>query len=232
MVDILELIGPLPSVSTPELRAIVVTAINGSTTINGTSGQLGNSTDTELLLALRRWSDVVLVGSSTVKAENYGGVKVSPEIQKQRLNQGQEAIPPIAVMSGSLNFDVDTRFFLEAEVPPIIITDNSDQTKQQRLVDAGAQVIEVETLTAEVGVEKLRSLGYARIDCEGGATLYGQMLAADLVDVWHHTIDPTLSGSVERPTVKGGDDAPRRFTLEHVFVDDDSTLFLRYKRAK
>src|SRR5699024_2033216 len=143
MVDILELIGPLPSVSTPELRAIVVTAINGSTTINGTSGQLGNSTDTELLLALRRWSDVVLVGSSTVKAENYGGVKVSPEIQKQRQELGQEAIPPIAVMSGSLNFDVDTRFFHEAEVPPIIITDNSDQAKQQRLVDAGAQVIEV-----------------------------------------------------------------------------------------
>ncbi|ANE04178.1 pyrimidine reductase family protein [Corynebacterium crudilactis] len=230
MIDVTELIGPLSPVSTPEFRTIVVTALNGSTTINGTSGQLGNATDTELLLALRRWSDVVLVGSGTIKAENYGGVQLSPEIQRERIAQGQEAVPPIAVMSGSLNFDVNTRFFQEPDVKPIIITDNTDADKQQPLVEAGARIVVVEELTAEGSVDKLRSLGFARIDCEGGANMYGQMLAADLIDVWHHTIDPMLSGSVERPTVKGGDGTPRRFVLEHVAADEDSTLFLRYKR--
>ena len=230
MKNIKDLLGPLTSPSTPELRAIVVSALNGSTTVDGTSGSLGNETDTALLLGLRVWSDVVLVGSATVKAENYGGVVVSEEEQQAREAAGQAPIPPIAVVSGSLNFDTSTRFFKEYVVAPIIITNNTDPAKHKPLLDAGAQLFVIDSLDAQGIVDKLRAEGYARITCEGGPSLFAQIIDAGVVDFWHQTMDPTLSGSVEHPLVRGGSTKPQRFSLDHVFADDDGVVFLRYKR--
>lgn len=230
MTDINQLIGPLRAVGEPELRAVVVGTVTGSTTVSGTSGALGNDTDTALLLGLRHWCDVVLVGSATVKAENYGGVRISGSGREQRRAGGQATVPPIAVVSSSLNFDVNTRFFLEAETPPLILTDNPDPGRQSVLRSAGARILQVSSTDAEVVVDKLRAEGFARISCEGGPSLYAQVLTADLVDLWHHTVDPTLTGSVEHPLVRGGSREPRRFRLEHWHVDPDSVLFLRYRR--
>lgn len=232
MTDIQQLIGPELAVGEPELRAVVVGTITGSTTVSGTSGGLGNDTDTALLLGLRHWCDVVLVGSATVKAENYGGVRISGNRRAKRRAGGQAPVPPIAVVSSSLNFDTDTRFFLEADTPPIIVTDNPDPGRQALLRSAGARILQVTSTDAEVVVDKLRATGFARISCEGGPSIYSQLIDADLVDLWHHTIDPTLNGAVEHPLVRGDAGPPRRFRLEHWHADPDSVLFLRYRRDR
>lgn len=232
MVDITDhLIGPTLPVGEAELRAVLVTTLAGSTSTGGTSGHLGNATDTALLLALREWSDVVLVGSSTVKAEDYGGVVISAAGQEARRARGQQPVPPIAVISSSLNFDPTTRFFTEAVTAPIIITDNTDPGKLTALQDAGARVSQVTETGVEVVVAKLRAAGYARISCEGGASVYAQVVDSGLVDIWHHTIDPSLSGAVEKPAVRGGSTQRRPMVLEDAHVDSDSTLFLRYRRS-
>ncbi|MCK2200335.1 pyrimidine reductase family protein [Corynebacterium callunae] len=231
MVNIKDLIGPLQEPIIPELRCVLVSTLHGSTTVNGTSGDLGNNTDTALLLGLRQWSDVVLVGSGTIKAENYGGVQIPLEIQQQRLTNGQRAIPPIAVISSSLKFDVESRFFKEAQTRPLIFTDNKDAELKAVLKNAGAEIIEMEVLSVRGVVDKLRDAGYARITCEGGATLYAQVLDAGLVDIWHQTVDPTISGTVEHPMVQGGNAAPQRFRFDHFYADADSTVFLRYVRS-
>ncbi|MFP7364704.1 pyrimidine reductase family protein [Corynebacterium callunae] len=230
MANINDLIGTIQEPTIPELRCVLVSTLHGSTTVNGTSGNLGNSTDTALLLGLREWSDVVLVGSGTIKAEDYGGVQIPQEIQQERFARGQSAIPPIAVISRSLRFDVESRFFKEAHTSPLIFTDNKDAELQAALKNAGAKIIELETLSVQGVVEKLRDAGYARITCEGGATLYAQVLDAGLVDVWHQTLDPTISGTVERPIVKGGSSTPQRLKFDHFYTDADSTVFLRYVR--
>lgn len=231
MVDITDLIGPTLPGTEPELRAVLVTTISGSTSTGGTSGHLGNATDTALLLGLREWSDVVLVGSSTVKAENYGGVAISKKEQENRLQRGQQTIPPIAVISSSLNFDPTTRFFTEAATAPLVITDNTNPTRLAALEAAGAHLLHLEEMEAGVIVDKLRAEGYARISCEGGASVYAQMVDAGLVDVWHQTIDPSLSGTVEKPAVRGGSTKRVPMRLEHTHADADSTLFLRYRRS-
>ncbi|NLZ58230.1 MAG: pyrimidine reductase family protein [Corynebacterium sp.] len=232
MGDITEqLIGPVLPVGEPELRTVLVTTIAGSTSTGGTSGHLGNDTDTALLLGLREWADVVLVGSATVKAEDYGGVLINDSGQHDRRVRGQQPVPPIAVMSSSLNFDTTTRFFTEATTAPIIITNNTDHTRLAALKATGAHLIHVDGMGVQVVVDKLRAGGYARISCEGGASVYAQVVDAGLVDVWHHTLDPSLSGTVEKPVVRGG--SPKRvpMRLEHSHLDTDSTLFLRYRRS-
>ncbi|WP_290275734.1 pyrimidine reductase family protein [Corynebacterium faecale] len=230
MAHIDDLIGPVLPVATPEFRVVLVTSIVGSTAAGGTSGRMGNETDTALLLGLRQWSDVVLVGSSTIKAEDYGGVMVSESDQHKRRARGQEPVPPIAVISSSLDFDPTAQFF-RSPTPPIIITDSTDQDKLGVLEDAGARLMRLDHLGVGAIVDKLNDEGFARISCEGGAFVYAQAVEADVVDVWHQTIDPTVSGSVEKPAVRGGSTAATRMRLEHTHVDPDSTLFLRYRRS-
>lgn len=230
MLDIHTLIGTTLPAGEPELRAMVVTTLTGSTSVRGTSGKLGNATDTALLLALREWSDAVFVGSNTVKAEDYGGVMLSDAAQEERVARGQKPVPPVAVVSSSLNFNVGTKFFREAPVPPIIITDNTDPEKLAPLQQVGVRIIPVGTTKVGSIVDKLRGEGFARIVCEGGATLFAQVVDAGLVDIWHHTIDPTLTSSVEQPVVRGGGSALVPLTLEASHADADSMLFLRYRR--
>lgn len=229
MVDINDLIGPVLPVGEPEFRTVLVTTLAGSTSTGGTSGHLGNATDTALLLALRAWSDVVLVGSATVKAEDYGGVVIDEAGQRERTARGQQAVPPIAVISSSLDFNPAARFFTRATTPPIIITDSTDRDKLTALEATGARLIHLDLLGVGAIVDKLRARGFARISCEGGASVYGQVVDAGVVDLWHHTIDPTLSGTVEKPAVRGGSTLRVPMTLEHTRMDPDSTLFLRYR---
>ena len=224
-----DLIGPVLPAGEPECRAVLVTTLAGSTSAGGTSGHLGNDTDTALLLALRAWSDVVLVGASTVRAEDYGGVVIDQAEREARQRRGQQPVPPIAVISSSLDLDPGSRFFTEADTAPIIITDNTDPSRLAELEATGARILKVGTLGVGVVVDKLRQGGFARISCEGGASVYAQMIDAGVLDVWHHTIDPTLSGAVEKPVVRGGHHQPVALTLEHVHADPDSTLFLRYR---
>ncbi|MDO5670889.1 MAG: dihydrofolate reductase family protein [Corynebacterium sp.] len=68
-----DIIGPVTD--QPEVRAIAVTSLTGSLTLDGVSGGLGNDLDRELLLALRDWADVVVVGAATVRAEGYTGAR-------------------------------------------------------------------------------------------------------------------------------------------------------------
>lgn len=224
-----DLLGPVLPVGEPECRAVLVTTLAGSTSTGGTSGHLGNDTDTALLLALRAWSDVVLVGASTVRAEDYGGVLIGEAEQEARRRRGQQPVPPIAVLSSSLDLDPHARFFTEAATAPIIITDNTDPSRLAGLQAAGARIWQVGTLGVGLVVDTLRQEGFARISCEGGASVYAQMIDAGIINVWHHTIDPTLSGTVEKPAVRGGHTQPVALTLEHLHADPDSTLFLRYR---
>src|SRR3954462_13944750 len=82
------------------VRANFVASADGSVSLQGKSGTLGNAADRELFQLLRAMSDVVLVGAGTARVENYGGAR---EVNGRT--------PPIAVVSRSLDFDPTSRLF-------------------------------------------------------------------------------------------------------------------------
>lgn len=229
--DPAQLVGPFLPPQDPELRAVVVSTITGSTTVHSTSGALGNSLDSALLNELRGWCDVVLVGAGTVKAENYAGVSTSAALRATRSQNGQSEIPPLAVLSSHLDLDVHSRFFTETSTAPLVLTENHDAEAAAALEEAGASVNVISDLSLTTAVCFLRSQGFHRILCEGGPSVFAQLVDANLVDVWHHTIDPRVSGAVELPIVTGGSEATRAMVLEAGFIDEESMLFLRYRRS-
>ena len=171
-------------------------------------------------MALRDWSDCVLVGAGTVRAENY-----------------EPATLPFALVSRSLSLDPDSDFF--QGTPPLILTpraslDDASLTPcRKRLTQAGATLIDTGTGSPAEIIAALHARGFSRISCEGGPSLYAAMLAADLVDLVHLTVDPSISGGdAHHLPLDGSGSSTHRFTLEATHVEPDSVLFCRYRRSR
>ncbi|WJY68193.1 dihydrofolate reductase family protein [Corynebacterium auris] len=218
--DIASLIGPTLPADQPELRAVTATTLFGSFTRSGTSGALGNETDQALLLGVREWADCVLVGAGTIRAEGYGA-----------------SATPTVVVSASLDLDTSSPLFegtVAVATPSHSLLDASLAPRRDALRAVGARLLSTGSGSAPEIVEAARHLGYSRISCEGGPSLYSGLLAADLVDVLHLTIDPSLSAADGPAGLRFDSDsaAVRRFALEAAEVGPDSMLFCRYRRAR
>ena len=214
-----DLIGPAKPAEVCETRAVAATTMFGAFSRTGSSGQLGNELDSQLLLALRSWSDCVLVGAGTVRREDYAAAEHQ-----------------FAVVSRSLSLDPAARFF--DGITPLVLTprasldDASLSAAREALTRAGVELVDTGEGSPHDILTALHQRGIRRISCEGGPSLYAALLAADLIDVLHLTVDPSLSGrdSHHLPTLPETETV-RRFTLEATHVTDDSVLFCRYRRG-
>ncbi len=192
---------------------MAITTAFGSFTASGTSGALGNDADKEVMLALRGWADVVLVGSGTVKAEDYGPADI-----------------PLAVVSRSLDFDTSAKLF--SGTPPLILTPDSSLTdaglapRREELTRAGAELLGTGSGSAREIVDTLRGRGLGRIVCEGGPSLYAAMFEESLIDVLHLTSAPFVNG--EPSGLSGNIDV--ELELEDVH-SAGSHIFARYRRV-
>jgi riboflavin biosynthesis pyrimidine reductase len=211
------------------LRLNMISSADGAATVGSKSGGLGGPADKVLFAALRGLCDVVLVAAGTVRAEGYGPARIPPEVREARQARGQTAVPSIAVISGSADLDYGSRFFTEAEVPPIVITGDAGRVKVER----GAPKAEV-LVAGDDGVDLARALaglserGLRSVLAEGGPSLNGQLLAAGLVDELCLTLAPRVVGGDARRIVTGSAPlAGGSWTLVSI-LEDDGFLFLRY----
>ena len=197
------------------IRLIAVSTLHGSATIDGTSGPMGNGTDAQLFAALREWADIAVIGSATVKSEEYG-----PSTSTR-----------LAVLSHSLDFAGFEEFIASG---PIVLTpeERASSPEARRLANAGAEVISTGTGTMSEAIAALRAQGARRISCEGGPSVYSAFIAEGLMDKLYLTLDPHLSPSVEKPVVNGEATSPAlKLELENVTAVDN-TVFLRYRRTQ
>lgn len=159
---------------------IAVTSIDGRAAVDGVSGGLGNPADAALLQAVRRASDVVLVGAGTVRAENYG-----PATAPTRL----------AVLSGSFSVDADSAIFDDPDNPPILVGGGrAEPDRREALAAAGAKFLDVPDTAPHRVVDALRRRGLTRIALEGGPGVYRDFLRANVVDRAYVTLAPMVVG--------------------------------------
>lgn len=215
----------------PVLRVNFVSSVDGAVTHDGRSGGLSGEADKRYFELLRRACDVVLVGAGTVRDEGYGPMRVSEESARWRLENGLSEHPVFAIVSGSLALDPDSHIFTQAPVRPIVVTSTRAPAdllarfeQVAETIVGGANWIDVPHMLAE-----LHARGLTQVLCEGGPTLFGSLLEADVVDELFLTVSPTLeSGDADRITA-GGLAEPRHLELASVLASG-STLLLRYRR--
>lgn len=216
----------------PVLRVNFVSSVDGAVTHDGRSGGLSDDADKRHFELLRRVCDVVLVGAGTVRDEGYGPMRVSEESARWRLANGLSEHPVFAIVTGSLGLDPHSRIFTDAPVRPIIVTSTRAPADLLARFERVADVIVTGSNWVDVPhmVAAMHERGLTQVLCEGGPTLFGSLLAADVVDELFLTVNPTLeSGDAYRITA-GELVEPRRLTLASVLASG-STLLLRYARA-
>ena len=83
------------------VRGNMIASVDGGATSDGKSGDLGGDGDRAVFAALREVADVIVVGASTARVENYSGVQFSVAQRLARQRRGQAEVPPIAVLTRS-----------------------------------------------------------------------------------------------------------------------------------
>lgn len=222
-----------PPPGRPWVMVNMVVSVDGAAAVDGLSGELGGDADREVFLTLRGLPDAIMAASATVTAEDYGPARPSDEVRAERRRRGQDEVPPIAVVTGSLSLDWEHRFFREAEARPLIVT-TTDADRER--VDAASRVADVVAVGAGAvdlprALAALRERGIALLLVEGGPSLNGQLLQEGLVDELHLTLAPSMvSGDAIRIARGDSLDPPYALHLAGI-MDAGDTLFLRYLRA-
>lgn len=217
----------------PVVRMNFVASLDGAGTHDGRSGALGNDDDRLVFDTLRLLTDVILVGAGTVRAEGYGGIRLSAADAQWRVARRMPAQPPVAVVSGRLDIDPGHPLFTDAATRPIVLTHAAAPVERlAALAEVADVVICGETEIDPVAlVLALAVRGLPQILCEGGPHLFGALIEADCVDELCLSLSSVLEGGQAGRIASGTAQISRPMTLLHALPASDM-LFLRYARRK
>ncbi len=220
------------------LRANMVSTIDGAArSPDGLSHGISSDADRHVFGRLRVTADVVLVGASTVREEQYRPVRPRAADVEARRDRGQGPAPQVAVVSRSLALDLAGPLFQQPVTRTLVLTCASAPRDARTRVSEVADLVvcgddDVDLATA---VAELSGRGHARIHSEGGPHLLAGLVAAGVLDELLLTVSPLLAGGgyedrsditrILAGRVLPG--APRPMRLRHV-LEDGGTLFLSY----
>jgi riboflavin biosynthesis pyrimidine reductase len=202
----------------PWVLANMVSGVDGSVAVDGRTKELSSEADRALFHHLRTLADVILVGATTVRDENYG---------PHRPKDGSTP-RPIAVVTNGLQLDFDRPFFTEAVARPIVITSQrapAGAVERARAV-ADVRVYPGDRVDLRRAVDDLGGV----VLTEGGPTLLAELLLRDRLDELCLTIAPVAGGDPGRIVGDALSGHLVRFTLGSV-VQEDGDVFLRYLRV-
>jgi riboflavin biosynthesis pyrimidine reductase len=200
-----------PDSDRPWMRANFVTTIDGAAyDAHGVTGSLGGRADEQVFAMLRSLADVIIVGAGTARIEGYGPAKA-----------------PIVVVSHSLNLPP------KLHQPGIIVVTTAEAPAKriERLRESGAEV-----LTRGVGaiawselLDEFEARGWRKVLCEGGPTVFGELIEHDLIDELCLTIAPVLEAGDAPRIAHGVVPVAREMKLEWAEPIGD-VLFTRWSR--
>jgi len=211
------------------LRVIMVMTLDGAVAgADGRSRSISSQTDREVLGEVRRLSDAIVVGATTVRAEPYAPILARPEAVAERSSLGLAPAPVIVVVSASLDLPWDASMFRESTVRPLVVTTESAGEDARRTAREHADLVVLpgDRIEARVLVEHLAGLGLRRLVCEGGPGLVATLAAGGVIDEVDLSLSPLLSGS-RRPSGGPPLPDPAGFALRHV-LSDGAFLFNCY----
>jgi riboflavin biosynthesis pyrimidine reductase len=186
----------------PWVSGIMVSSLDGRATLEGTSRKLGGPQDLEMLRALRRRADALIVGPGTVAAEGYGPLPC-----------------PAVLVSRSFELPWEAGLFA-APGQRVLLYTRADGSVPD--LPADVELVPEDDLSAVLA--DLRARGIQRLLCEGGPTINRALLDAGLLDELFLTLSPVVSGEGP-PIVADGPSAP--LSLRSV-ATADGDLYLRY----
>ncbi len=211
----------------PFVAVNMITTLDGRAAVGGRSKDLGNQTDTELLLGLRTRFDAVMVGAGTMRAERYGRIISDPQVRARRERIGLPHDPLAVIVSGSLDLPFDAPLFTCGGGRILIFT-NHKGPRPETATSLRMITVDGEIRMAEVLRHLRRERGVRALLCEGGPHTFGQLARGELFDELFLTISPGLTGG-DAPRILEGPMSPARDLELTSLAEADDELFARYR---
>ena len=221
-------LDPDPSSPAPRIRAVMISTIDGTATVDGRSGGLGTPADELVFQAMRARADVILVGSRTALTEGYGAAAISPVWGDRR-----EGSPPtVLLLTRSLSDEVIDHCAAVGPGMGVVAAHGVDADRVRAARDRGVAVHVLDPGPPGAAVRTLmRSLGAGEVDLEGGPEVLGGLLATGGVDELILTLSPTvaLGGDATRLVSSGVAGTERvRVRVADAFTAPDGGLYTRW----
>jgi riboflavin biosynthesis pyrimidine reductase len=200
----------------PWVGLCMVSSIDGSTAVDGTSAKLSSPTDSAVLNRLRQLADVIIVGAGTVRDEGYG----APRRADQR----------IGVVSLSGRLDYGSELFTSGA--GFVISSETGAPE----VPHGIDVLRVGTHDVDMAGALAALAGFvgaaAYVQVEGGAALNGVFFEADLIDEINLTTSPAAFGGPGPRLTSGSAAHTHRYDVAQLLIDDESFVYTRWLRRR
>lgn len=219
----------------PWVYTNMIASADGGTAIDGLSGALGGPGDKAMFRALRAEADVILVGAATVRDETYRAPTAPDRARQRREAEGRRPDPQLAIVTRSLDLDLDLPLFDQPDNRPLIVTVADAPAERRAALAERAELIDAGTDSVDLAAA-LELLGRRRVGTvlsEGGPSLNGQLIHAGLIDEWNLSLSPRLLAGDSRRAAIGPvpDGPPPAMHLARVWTDDDF-LFCRWVRSQ
>lgn len=214
------------------VRANMVMTLDGAAVgPDGLSGTITSAGDQLVFRAIRRMSEVVLVGAETIRAERYSPMRRGEDEQRRRKELGLSPAPVVTIVTLSLDLPWNEPLFASSTVTPIVLTAEAADPERVALARRHADVVVLpgDRVRPADALAALEERGLRRVVCEGGPRLLAELVEADLLDEADITISPRFVGSQGTPRTPPMA-AATGFELVHVIRDGDF-LVNRYVRT-
>ena len=217
-----DLLEPPSHEGRPHVGLNFVMTADGRVSYEGRA-EIGSRTDRELMFHLRSLAGAVMIGAGTLRVDPF-----APS------TKGREPQPMAIVVSRSGELPLENRFFRHPGPRLVATTARASPAAVAMLRAAGADVeIFGETEVDLAGLlSAVRDRGTRFLLCEGGPTLAGQLLAAELVDELFLTHATLITAEPDaRRLFEGGLTPPGTVRVERVslHVSPDGE---RYERSR
>jgi riboflavin-specific deaminase-like protein len=171
---------------------------------------LGTLADRKLMQVLRKKSDVVLFGASTLRTFQKPCTVTGPAAK------GLKRQPANAVLSSTLEgISPDWPFFTRSGFKRILFVCPQAPAERIRLFEPSCEIIVLDKPNANASaasqaLAELKARGYKRVLVEGGGNVMWDFARDNLIDEYYVTLTPRILGGTEAPTlVDGAGFAPR-----------------------
>ncbi|HEU4362998.1 MAG TPA: pyrimidine reductase family protein [Mycobacterium sp.] len=217
------------------VRANFIASVDGGATVAGRSGGLAGPGDRTLFTLLRVLADIIVVGAGTVRAENYGGARLTAAQRQRRQDRGQSEVPRLAIVTKSGNLSPDLPIFTQTEVTPLVLTAAAAAGAARRQLGGVAEVVDCsgaapDRIDEAAVLAALSAGGHHRVLTEGGPTLLGSFIEHDLLDELCLTVAPYLVGGQAGRIATGPGQVRTSMRRAHLLADDAGYLYARYVR--
>lgn len=161
---------------------------------------LSNDEDFDRVDDVRSSVDAILVGATTIRADNPRLMVRSEERREKRVADGKSTTPIKVTITSGGDLDPASKFFATGETDKIVYTTSTAADSLTTRLGEVATVVGVgEAVTPEAVLEDLAERGVQRLMVEGGGTVHTMFLTAGLADELHLVFAPFLLGDATAP---------------------------------